>query len=224
MLRKTLTAVTAIILGLISTVTIGGIGILIVMTTAGIAALLIAVLFLSGGFLLGYKVYKTVLNRGLVNFITAVNASPDLDNLEPSDNSNQRVYDVPEYISAFEKHKYLFNGGTIKIWGNYTFPGFNSFNKIESVKSPKANLLQITFSNGNMLSILAPENIIEGNSYLKVINCQKAEWVWTDASTNSLVSATFVLQNNRVNVIAPGNIIVSQDHFQPGEPAIILLK
>jgi len=65
---------------------------------------------------------------------------------------------------------------------------------------------------------------LEGNSYLKVINCQKAEWVWTDASTNSLVSATFVLQNNRVNVIAPGNIIVSQDHFQPGEPAIILLK
>jgi hypothetical protein len=225
MLKKAFTIASAIILGLLSTIIIGGIGILIIMTIAGISAQLIAIIFLSGGFLLGYRVYKTVLGRGPIDFITAVNASPDLDNLEPSANSNHKKYNIAEYVMAFQKQKNLFTtGGAIRIWGNYTFWGFNDFNKIESIQSPETNQLQITFCNGNILKIWDPQSIVEGHTYFKVLNCRRIEWTPLDDSNKSSCSTSFELQNNGIKVLSQHNIAISKNSFQPGEPAVVLLK
>jgi hypothetical protein len=225
MLKKTLTIATAIILGLLPTIIIGGIGVLIIMTKSGILPQLIAIIFLSGGFFLGYRVYKTVIGRGVIGFITAVSASPDLDNLEPSVNSNHKKYNIAEYIAAFQKQENLFTtGGSIRIWGNYTFSGFNDFNKIESIQSPDTNQLQITFCNGNVLEVWDPKSIIEGHTYFKVLYCNRIEWIRTDDLKKSSLFTSFELQNNSIKVLSQHNIAISKNSFQPGEPAVVLFN
>jgi cytochrome c biogenesis protein CcdA len=89
-MKKILTTIAAIILGILSTLTLGGIGLLIIVTTAGIVALIIAIILLLGGILTGYKIFKIVQNKGTSDFIASSNASPDLDNPNSSDSTHKR--------------------------------------------------------------------------------------------------------------------------------------
>lgn len=200
------------------------IGALIAGSSQTILSLIFAVIFIGGGFFIGYKVYKTAVSRGIIPFMTYVNASPDLDNLEPSADLNHKKYDVSEFISAFQKKENLFPKGTsLRVWGNYTFPGFHSLHEIESVKSPDKNRLDIFFSNGRSLKIWNPQYILEGKSYFKIVDCDKIEWKYSDAPGNKPVSAIFELQKKYIKVATQPNIPVNKDSFQPGEPAIVLL-
>ncbi len=67
-MKKVLTKITAIILGILSTIILGGIGALVLVTTAGIVALLIAIIFLLAGILLGYAIFKSVRKRDTSDF------------------------------------------------------------------------------------------------------------------------------------------------------------
>jgi len=155
--------------------------------------------------------------------MTSVVASPDFDNVEPSVDSNHKKYDISQFISAFQKGENLFSKGTtLRVWGNYTFPGFNSFHEIESVKSPNAKLLEISFGKGKSLKIWNPQYLMEGTSYFKIVNCDKVEWRDIEVSEKKVVSAVFELQNNHILVTTQPNISIRKDSFQPGEPAVVL--
>lgn len=78
-MKNILTSIAGIIFGILSTIVIAGIGALIILTTAGIVALLIAIILLIGGILIGYKIFKTIQKKRASDFMSATNASPDLD-------------------------------------------------------------------------------------------------------------------------------------------------
>lgn len=201
-----------------------GIGILLAGSSQSILSLIFATAIIAIGVFLGYKIYKTALNRGIISFMTSVVASPDYDNLEPSVNSNHKKYDISQFISAFHKGESLFPNGTrLRIWGNYTFPGFNSYLEIKDIKSNDLKTLEIFFGSGNKLKIWNPKNIIEGKSYFKILNCEKVEWKYPDPARNKSVSAIFERQNNHIKVSTQRNIPIRKDSFQPGEPALVLI-
>jgi hypothetical protein len=219
-----LTRFIAGLFALLATSLFCGIGILLVGTSQSILSLIFATIIIATGFFLGYKIYRTALSRGIISFMTSVIASPDLDNLEPSVNSNHKKYDILQFISAFQKKENLFPKGTrLRVWGNYKFPGFNSYHEIESVQSPDKNLLEISFRDEKSLKIWNPQYILEGKSYFKIVNCDKVEWKDTNTSDDKPVTALFELKNNHIKVATQPNIPVSKDSFQPGEPAVILL-
>lgn len=224
MIKQALTHFIAGLFGLMATSVLAGIGILIVSSSQSILSLFFAVIFIAGGLFLGYKVYSTAVHRGIVNFMTSVNASPDLDNLEPSANSNHKKYDLRDFTSAFAKKENLFlKGSQISVWGNHTFPGFGSNVEIKDVKSDDQKTLEILFGSGNKLKIRHPQNIIEGRSYFKILNCEKVEWRYLDPLQNKFVSIIFERPNNHIKVTNHSNILVKWDSFQPGEPSVVLL-
>ncbi len=219
-----LTHFVAGILALLATSVFFIIGVLTAASSQSILSVIFAGIFIAGGLFIGYKVYRTALSRGIIFFMTSVVASPDLDNLEPTADSDHKKYDISQFISAFQKKENLFPKGTrLRVWGNYTFPGFNSYHEIESVKSPDTKLLEISFSKGTSLKIWNPQYILEGKSYFKIVDCAKIEWTYSEASGNKPVSAVFELENNHIKVATQPNIPVSKDSFQPGEPAVVLL-
>lgn len=224
MIKQALTRFIAGLFALMATSVFCGIGILTAASSQSIISILFAVIFIAGGFLLGYKVYKTAIHRGILNFMTSVNASPDLDNLEPSANSNHKKYNLREFISAFQKKENLFmKGSKMIIFGNYNFPGFSSNLEIKDIKSNDLKTLEIFFGSGNKLKIWNPQNIIEGKSYFKILNCEKVEWKYPDPVKNKSASAIFEQQNNHIKVSTQRNTPIRKDSFQPGEPALVLI-
>jgi hypothetical protein len=222
--NRPLTHFFAGILAILATSVFFIIGVLTADSSQSILSVIFAGMFIAGGLFIGYKVYRTAVNRGIIPFMTYVNASPDLDNLEPSPDSNHKKYDISQFISAFQKKENLFPQGTrLRVWGNYTFPGFNSYHEIISVQSPDQNLLEISFMDQKTLKIWNPQYILEGKSYFKIVDCAKIEWTYSEASGNKPVSAVFELQKNHIEVATQPTIPVSRDSFQPGEPAVVLL-
>ena len=221
MLKQILTHLVAAILSLISATLFIGIGILLIANTSSILSQIIAVIFIGGGLFLGYKIHATVLSRGIIGFMTSVNASPDFDNLEPSANSNHKKYHLNKFIEAAKKSENLFKGGYVRVWGNDSFPGMKGHNHISDISSPERGWLQFRFSNGNSIKIKNPQNILEGSTYLKIPDCKALEWNKADKSDNTLTPLIFVKEKNEIKANLKTSV---KSKFQPNDLALILYK
>ncbi|NUQ22396.1 MAG: hypothetical protein HUU34_00470 [Saprospiraceae bacterium] len=68
-----------------------------------------AVLFSLAGLFFWYQIYITASRRGIAEFVSRLDASPDLDNLAPTGNSNYRKLTAREYFDLHQKGELLFN-------------------------------------------------------------------------------------------------------------------
>jgi hypothetical protein len=222
MLKQILTHLVAAILSLMSATLFIGIGILLIVTTSSILSQIIAVIFIGGGLFLGYKIHATVLSRGIIGFMTSVNASPDFDNLEPSANSNHKKYHLDEFIEAAKKSKNLFKGGYVRVWGNDSLKGMKEDNQLVRISSPHKGMLQLNFSNGNTLRLKNPENIFEGHSYLKILDCDKLEWKTSGGSGKNQRTVSFEKLGKKIEPWS--NKKINNKNFNPNDPALLILK
>lgn len=83
----------------------------------GVGGILAASLFIPGGFYVGFMVFRTAKSRGILSFLTTVNASPDLDTLQVQQGGKTRKTDAATYTDAYKKDKHLFTGGSISHLG-----------------------------------------------------------------------------------------------------------
>jgi len=129
----------------------------------------IAILIVISSFWVGLFVYRRVSIEGIINSITVINASPDLNILQPSSGTQTRVRTVYEIIELIMQDSHFCKGGRIRIFGDWFDKSHKNYFKIIGAKySQRENILTITFEDSREIAIVSPEAITESPTFLKI--------------------------------------------------------
>jgi hypothetical protein len=218
-----LTTIAAVIIGLLLATVFVMIGLMIYTSIRGIEGIAIALLISLVGIFLGFVVYSTAKRRGILEFLTTVRASPELDNLEPTENSDFRKLTIAEYLDKFKNGDRLFNGGLIRIWGDFKSRKLDKFNEIQTVKKIDLEKFQINFVGGNQLTIWNPEIILESLSYLKILKAERIRWEWHDQNgTENYYDYSII--DNKIKTVTNTDWISYKIDTLLGVPAIEMIN
>lgn len=86
-MKKLINVISGLIVGLAPSVIPIIIGILFYNEIQNFIGISIGLILAVAAIWVGIKIYKSIQRKGIIDFLTVVNASPDLDNLEPTEGS-----------------------------------------------------------------------------------------------------------------------------------------
>ena len=128
---------------------------------------------------LGLKIFKRVQIVGPIEFMTAVHASPDLDNLEPTKDSETKRRSPEEIVRHLENKDNLFRGGSFRIFGDWFGKPYDNHHQIVSANfEEQSNKLTLHFKEGEKLEIYNPRNIFEASTFLKIVQADRIKLTW----------------------------------------------
>lgn len=203
---------------------LGFLGLLFYDAIKGFWGVFIFIIFILLGLFLGYIVYITARRRGFDEFSTALNASPDLDNLEPTADSDFRKLDTQEYFEKFTTGNRLCSGGYIRIWGDFRSRQLDIYNEISQVKLDMSDVLTIEFTNNNKVTIVNPKAIYESTTYLKILEASEIIWEWVDNETNKKLYFNYRVEKRSIRTKTNSDWKSYKIDTLLGEPAIFIFN
>jgi len=226
-LSKILRHIVASFFGLIVFAGLSLIGVLIIYTSDNdndiglIISLALALL----GLYLGYKIYVVILRRGILEFLTAIHATPTLDNLPLTDQSDVKQLSAQEFAEKFRNKENIFSGGIIRIWGDWEGRNLESINELLSVDYEKnEEILKIVFLNNSKLTIWRPDNVFESESYLKINEAEKIKWEWlSNIDKNTYNYFLYEIDGKEVRIKTNANWNSNKYDTILGQPALFMI-
>lgn len=215
----------AVGMGILASISIAFFGLLIYDKNRGLVGMILAALVGLLAIYVGYQIYRTARRRGILEFSAAVHASPDMDNLEPSGDSDVRRVKVKEYVDLVNNRGSIFKGGCIRIWGDWKDRNLEQIHTIEQARYlDSENILQITFKDKSQVSIWTPQIITESPTYLKILKADKIKWEWP--TDNHAVKSYYVYHRENKIIRTETNTDWKADKMDIllGEPALLLIK
>ncbi|MBP6184136.1 MAG: hypothetical protein KA479_04295 [Saprospiraceae bacterium] len=123
---------------------------------------------------IGVRIFKYIQVSGPIDFMTAANATPGLDNLEPEPDSVTKRREANELANLYAQGQQLFKGGSITIYGDwYGEPYEHNHKLVRTNYNENQKQLTLEFGDGAQLDIIHPRNILESPSFLKVIDADR---------------------------------------------------
>lgn len=178
-MRETINIITGFIFGLAPLVIAVIFGILIYNSIPNILGIALIGILGILSIWLGINIFKRVQIVGPIEFISAIHASPDLDNLEPEPNSETKRRNPNELVELIEKQDNLFKGGALRIYGDWFGKPYDNHHKISKAQFDKiSKILTIEFNEGETLQIHNPRHIFEASTFLKVLGADRIKWTW----------------------------------------------
>jgi len=178
-LRQAINIISGFILGLAPVVGATIIGLAIYASlpnTAGIILIgILGVLSIWQGII----IFKKIQIIGPIEFITAVHATPDLDNLEPTKDSDTKIRSPEEIVDCLKNNDNLFKGGTLRIYGDWFGKPHDNYHILKSAEfESQLNCLTLFFNEGEKLEIYNPKHIFEASTFLKVVYADRIKLTW----------------------------------------------
>ena len=223
-LREILSIIASGFYGLITIAGLGLLGFLFYDGIKGFSGILLFIVFILLGLFLGYVVYITARRRGFIEFATAVKATPDLDNLEPTSDSDFRKLNANDYFENSSKGDRLFSGGFIRIWGDFRSRQLNIHNEISQVKLDMSDVLVIEFTNNNKVTIVNPKTIFESASYLKILEATEIIWEWIDTDSNQRFYFNYLVNKRSIKTKTNSDWKSYKIDTILGQPAIFIFN
>ena len=220
--EQVFTSIAAFIMGLMPATGFGFFAYLCYAGISGPGGIVGAVLFILAGLFFWYQIYITASRRGIAEFVSRQDASPDLDNLAPTSNSNYRKLTAREYFDLHQKGELLFKGGSLRIWGDFRERQLETAHLIDRVQLDEPNTLQLLFSSGNRLTIHKPETILESPTYLKILSANSIKWEWFDEQQKRTCYFSYHLQNSRISTYTNSSWESHDMDILLGEPAVVM--
>lgn len=148
------------------------------------------------GFVAFRFTYILMKRRGIIEIMTGSSATPDIDSLTPTPNSNVYKFTPKDLAFNFQQGSLRFSKGTICIWGDRKARKLNKQHEICSIiYNPAQKLLTIKFYDNYQLDIKEPKMIFETSKYIKIINAKSVKWTISD--TKSSQSYFLYSMNNK---------------------------
>jgi hypothetical protein len=176
---------------------------------------------------LGLKIFKRVQIVGPIEFITAVQASPDLDNLEPTKDSETKRRSPEEIVRLLKNNDNLFLGGSFRIFGDwFGKPHENNHQIVSAHFEEQLNKLTLNFREGEKLEIYNPKHIFEASTFLKIIQADRIKLTWFFYDKTKAIKNQYFLDYNLTNkkIKTATNV----DWYKPifdvslGDPALMI--
>lgn len=154
---------------------------------------------------------------------TAFRASPDLDNLEPSADSETRKLSMEEYVVNFSKSDVKFKGGGyLRIWGDYKSRRLEEYHLVSNVELLDQSTIQISFQSGNRLRIWKPETIFDAPTFMKVLKAERIKWEWYDNKNNKRYYYEYWVEGNGIRTKTDYDWKSYKIDTMLGDPAIFM--
>jgi len=225
-LSKILRHIVASFFGLIVFAGLSLIGVLIIYTSDNDNDFGILISFVLGilGLYLGYKIYTVILRRGILEFLTAIHATPTLDNLPLTDQTDIKQLSAQEFAEKFSNNKNIFTEGIIRIWGDWEGRDLESINELSRVEYEMSeDILKIVFLNNNRLTIWGPDKVFESESYLKINEAEKIKWEWlSNIEKNSYNYFLYEIEGKKVRIKTNTNWNRNKYDTILGQPALFM--
>lgn len=228
-MRKLINLVSGIIVGIAPLLIAGILGVFIYNELQNLIGILICVILGVGAIWIGVRIFKKVQNNGVVDFLAVVNASPDLDNLEPVEGSKTKMRTPKELAELSQTPHQLFKGGTIKIFGDWHGePYQNAFEILGITYYESKKQLEIQFLGNTKIVMDEPDNILESPSVLKILTASKVTLEFPKETQNSAKNGicfkTYTVVNNRVE--STSNIVSIEQKMDAaiGQDALIIFN
>ena len=111
---------------------------------------------------LGIKIFNKIQVVGPIEFISAVSASPDMDNLEPTANSSTKRRHPKELVDLIKQKNNLLKGGSFRIFGDWYGKPYDNLHIIKNANfDSNESKLTIEFEGQEILEIFNPKHIFE---------------------------------------------------------------
>jgi len=124
-----------------------------------------------GGIWLGLKIFREVQHKGAIDFISAIYATPELDNLTLTPDSPTRIYTPEDYTTLFAEEKHRFKGGGITVYGDWFGQPYEDYYSLKDVQFDHSlNTITLFFDEGLKLEIHNPKHLLETPAFLKIID------------------------------------------------------
>ncbi|AHM59279.1 hypothetical protein D770_05060 [Flammeovirgaceae bacterium 311] len=215
----------AVGMGILASFAIGILGLLIYDKNRGFVGILITALVGLLAIYVGYQVYKTARRRGILEFSAAVHTSPDMDNLEPSGNSEVRRVNIREYVGFVNNGEDLFKGGYLRIWGDWKGRDLEQIHSIKEARYVNSeNLFQIIFQDESQVSVWNPQIITESPTYLKILKAGKVRWEWKSSNHSDKSYYDYFRENKRIRTETNTDWKDDPIDVLLGEPALLIIK
>lgn len=173
-MRKLINLISGIIVGIAPLLIAGILGVFIYNELQNFIGILICVILGVGAIWIGIRIFKKVQSNGVVDFLAVVNASPDLDNLEPAKGSKTKMRTPQELAELCQKNEQLFKRGTIKIFGDWHGEPYQNALEILGITYNKVKKqLEIQFSRDTKIVMDEADHILESPSVLKILTASK---------------------------------------------------
>lgn len=128
---------------------------------------------------LGYSIFRKVQIIGPIEFMTAKNASPELDNLKLSPDSSTKERTPEELVKLISENQNLLKGGTFRIYNDWFGKPYDNVHTVKSGNfDNNSRILTLLFDEGEQLEIHNPLHIQESTTFLKVINADRIKLTW----------------------------------------------
>lgn len=202
---------------------LSAIGALAYFTFEGFTGILVGLLFITLACLSGFYVFKTVIQVGVIKFMSTNASSPDLDNLKAIPSDSYQSMKIEKLVESFKQEPADFNGGNVKIWGDWQGRDLEKINEINAIEyEEEGNILTISFKNGNKLLITNPDLIIAGKTYLKIIKAEKIEWQW-ETILADFKFTTYTPNEKKIETKSNTKWSSLRTFLSIGEPALMIL-
>lgn len=174
-MNKPINFLTGILAGLAPLAIAGLFGVLVYNELPNGAGIFIGLLFALLAIWLGFEIFQKVQRVGIVDFMSVVAASPDLDNLDPTTDSKTRQLTPGQLASLVRKDRHVCRGGTLKVFGDWHGRPYRNFLEIRQINYDKRQKqMLISFSKNTRLIIDEPDHILESPSVLKILSAKGA--------------------------------------------------
>ena len=226
-MKKLVNFIIGILAGLSPLIIAGIFGVLIYNELQNIVGIIICVILGLLAIWAGIQIFKKVQQKGFVDFMTVVVATPDLDNLEPASDSKTKKRTAKELAELNHKNQSIFKGGTLKIFGDWFGEPYKNSLQILSIDFDESKKqMEIRFSQDIKIIIDEPDHILESPSVLKILTAQKVKLEFPHKKNNSMVESSYFksYKPGKRKVVTKTNIDWTNQKIDasPGQDALII--
>lgn len=131
------------------------------------------------GSIAGYKIFRRVLIVGPLEVLAETSTSRELDNLQPTENSDFKLRTPMDFIELVSNNAQLFKGGTFRIYGDWFGKPYDNHHSIDSATyDENEKILTLNFNENEKITIWNPKIITEATTYFKIQKADKIKLEW----------------------------------------------
>jgi len=174
---KTLRIVVAFFQALLVFILIGFISALLYSELSFPYNLIVAAIVLILALTTSAKTFNMIRRRGVIATMVGNNASYELDELEPTQDSGVQKLNAKELESLFLENELELNPVKISIWADWEGRQLNKHHELQSIEfNDTDDILTITFLDNCLLKIKSPQLIMQATTYLKIVKAKEVLW------------------------------------------------
>ncbi|WP_159517787.1 hypothetical protein [Sunxiuqinia indica] len=228
-MRKLINFITGIITGIFPLIIAGILGVLIYNELQNLIGIFICVILGLLAIWGGIQIFKIIQRKGIVDFMSVVIASPDLDNLEPTKDSKTQKRTAKELAELNHKNQNIFKGGTLKIFGDWYGEPYQNSLKILSIDyNEEKKQMEIQFSQNTRIIIDEPDHILESPSVLKILSAKRIKLEFQHEKKGSTKQGSYfknyAVERNRIRTETNIDWIKQKIDATIGQDALIIFN